>query len=127
MPLVWEFRDKVLAVVERGVVTNEEIDRVFVGQALSDTRVRLGTRLLWDACESETPLSADEMAWRIDLLASLGERGLVSRVALLVRAEQHTTIALGQSEVPKALPALPFAVFTEEAGALAWLLEQQSA
>lgn len=122
MPLVWEFRSSVLAVTERGAVDNAEIDRVFVGEALKDARSGLGTRLLWDACGSESALTAEDMAWRLDLLSSLGARGLVSRVALLVRAGQHTTIALGRSEVPKALTSLPFSVFTEEAEAMAWLL-----
>jgi hypothetical protein len=121
VPLVWEFRGTLLAVAESGVVANEEVERVFVGEALSDARSGHGTRLLWDARGSQTPLSADEIGWRIDTLSGLGERGVLSRVALLVRAEQRATVALGRSEVPKALAGLQFDTFTEESEAVAWL------
>jgi hypothetical protein len=121
MPVVWEFRDTILAVTESGVVPNEEIERVSVREALLDARSGPGTRLLWDARGSQTPLSAEDIAWRVDTLSSLAERGLLSRLALVVRGERRMTVGLGRSEMPKALRALQFDVFTEESQAVAWL------
>jgi len=121
MPIAWEFRSTLLAVTETGLVPNREIQRAFLGEALSDARSGPGTRVLWDARESETPLSAEDVAWRTETLSSLAQRGVLSRFALILRADQRDSLALGRSQMPKAVHPLQFGVFTQESEALAWL------
>ena len=120
MPVVWKYRDAVLTLSLSGDATNHEIQ-----SAIADALVNLeqGTRvgLLCDARENETPLTADDMAWRFELIASLAERGLVSRAALLVRNEQRSLLQLGRTELTKALSSLQCDTFTDESAAVAWL------
>ncbi len=78
-------------------------------------------RLLWDARETQTPLTAEDVEWRCQLVSSLGERGVLSRAALLVRPEQQVFLQLGRLELWKALQPVEGAAFSDEAEALAWL------
>jgi hypothetical protein len=113
--------DALLVVTESDVSSNDEIERTFVGEALSDQRCAQGARVLWDSRPSLAALSAEDMEWRMEYLRSLAERGRLKRLALLTREGQGTTAALARSEVPMLVSALEFGVFTEEARALSWL------
>ena len=120
MPVTFTCEDAILTLSVRGVVTNEEIASAFA-QALASSPGRSGMRLLWDSRRSQTPVSADDMAWRFELVSSLGERGLFQRVAWLLRPEQQELRELGLMEMNKALSAIEASAFTDEAEALAWV------
>jgi len=121
MPVTWSFGEDVLTVAEVGLVPNPEIERVFIGEALADPRCGTATRVLWDARAAEFALPADEIAWRFETLASLAERGAISRFALVWPADRHETLALLHSEMPKAVQPLQMEIFTRAPEALAWL------
>ena len=120
MPVTWSFNGPVLTLSVIGVVTNDEIEQAF-DAAIVSRRGETNLRLLWDARASHTALSSADMAWRVELVSSLAERGIVSRVAVLIRSERSHVFALAREEIPKALPAIQSAVFTEPTEAQAWL------
>ena len=121
MPIAWELRGTVLVVTEAGMVPNSEIEQTFLGEALFEVRSAGPARVLWDARGGRTPLSPDDIEWRTETLSSLASRGVVSRFALLLKAERQLTIQLARSEFAKVVAPLQFGVFTEESEALAWL------
>jgi hypothetical protein len=121
VPVKWELRGSVLWLSIVAVVSNEEIE-LALADALASAPDRRGLRLLWDARESQTPLSSADMAWRFDLVSSLAERGLVTRAALLLVSRERALFELSRQEMQKALGAgLPSDVFTDASAALAWL------
>jgi hypothetical protein len=120
MPVSWVFHGAVLTLKVSDVVTNQEIEQAFA-EALARDPSQSGLRLLWDARESLTPLSSDDLAWRFDLVSSLAERGTLVRLALLARAREAFVIELARTQLPTMLPGLPTAVFSDAAEALAWL------
>jgi len=120
MPVSCQFRSGVLVLAVSGVVTNQEID-VTLAEALATAPCQKGMRMLWDARRSQTPISSSDMAWRFALLSSLGERGIVTRGALLLRPEQRQLLELGRLETSRALRTLESSVFTDESEAIAWL------
>jgi hypothetical protein len=120
MPVAWTLSGPVLTLSVSGVVTNEEI-KVGLREALAATPGSRDLRLLWDARASQTPVSSDDMAWRFELVSSLADRGLLSRVAVLF-LEQHGLVReLARVQMQRALPRLPCEVFSEPGAALAWL------
>ncbi len=121
MGVAWRFQGQVLVVTEGPLCSNDEIERTVVRGALSDPRCEDAVRVLWDARQSEWPLSADDVARRTNLMAMLAEYGVVSRFAYVVRSEQRLTIDLGRSEIAKAVVPLMFEVFASESEALGWL------
>ena len=121
MAASWRLVGRVLVVTESGVTSNDEIERAFVNEALSDRRTDQAARVLWDSRASVTPLSAEDIEWRTRYLRSLAEQGRLKRFALLAREDQDATAALVRSEMPKAVGPLEFAVFTDEAQAVSWL------
>lgn len=121
MAVTWRFVGRVLVVTESGVTSNDEIERAIVGGALSDPRCAVGARVLWDSRTSEAALSAEDVEWRMNSLASLAKQGRLVRFALLTREDQRTTTELARSEVPKAASPLVFAVFSDDAQALSWV------
>jgi hypothetical protein len=120
MPVTWKFRETVLVLRVCGVVTNREIESAFA-QAFAKPPAPSGLRLLWDARETQTPLTAEDVEWRCQLVSSLGGRGVLSRTALLVRPEQQAFLELGRLELWKALQPVEGAAFSDEMEALAWL------
>jgi hypothetical protein len=120
MPVAWNFRAAVLTLSISGVVTNPEIEQA-IDEALASAPSLSGLRLLWDARATEGPLSSDDLAWRIETVASLGERGVLCRAALLGRVEQRASLVIWAKEGPKALRSLEFRLFTDETEARAWL------
>jgi hypothetical protein len=122
MPVTWDFRGPVLTLSISGAVTNREIEHA-IDAALANAPSRSGMRLLWDARATEGPLSSDDVAWRIEAVASLGERGVLCRAGLLGRIDQRASLAIWGKEGPRALRALAFRLFTDEAEARAWLEE----
>ena len=122
MPVTWDFRGAVLTLSISGVATNPEIEQA-IDAALANAPSERGLRLLWDARATEGPLSSDDLAWRIEAVASLGERGVLCRGALLARVEQRASLAIWAKEGPKALRTLEFRLFTDETEARAWLEE----
>jgi len=121
MSVSWRFTGRVLVVTEAGVNSNDEIERAFVVEALSDSRCHQGARVLWDSRTSQAALSAEDMEWRLTYLRSLAEQGLLAKFALLARENQGAAIALARSEVPKVVDPLEYSVFTDEGEALSWL------
>jgi hypothetical protein len=77
--------------------------------------------LLWDGRTSQTPLSADDLSWRFELVSSLAERALVSRAAVLVTEAWRATLDYFRSEAARIVPGLRLEMFVDEAEALAWL------
>ena len=120
MPVSWRFRGTILWLSVCGVVTNAEIEAAFA-EAVAGAPSRRDLRLLWDARETQTPVTADDVAWRYELISSLAARGVLSRAALLVRPDQTVFLELGRQELWKALPALESDAFADETEALAWL------
>jgi hypothetical protein len=120
MPVAFTRDDAILTLSVSGVVTNEEIATAFT-QALASSPGRSGMALLWDSRGSQTPISADDMAWRFDLVSSLGQRGLFQRVAWLLRPDQEQLRELALMEMGDALGAIEASAFADEAGAIAWL------
>jgi hypothetical protein len=102
------------------MVTNREIEQALAAALASAPST--GLRLLWDARGTEGPLSSEDLQWRIETVASLGERGVLCRAALLARTDQRASLAIWAKEGPRALrEALEFGLFTDEAEARAWL------
>jgi hypothetical protein len=120
VPVGWEYRGDVLTLVFAGVVERREIEAAFAA-AFSDPRCVPGMGLLWDARISHTPLSADDIAWRLDLVSSLGDRGLVNRAAVLVNDRWRATLGYFRGEVARWKPPLRLEMFADEGEALAWL------
>jgi hypothetical protein len=120
MPVGWQIRGEVLTLTVRGVVDNHEIESA-LAEGLESVEPRTGVRLLWDARESETPLTTEDMAWRIELVCSLAERAVFFRGALLVREDQSLLLDMGRNEMKRALRGLDCDAFSDEAAALAWL------
>ena len=121
MPVTWEFRGSVLWLSVIGVVTNQEIE-LAISDALANAPHRSGMRLLWDARQTQTPLSSADMAWRFELVSSLAERGIISRAALLLESRDRAVFELSRLGIRKVLSAaLPCEVFADASEALAWL------
>jgi len=120
MPVTWKFREAILMLRVCGVVTNREVESAFA-QAFANAPSQSGLRLLWDARESQTPVSSEDVAWRCQLVSSLGERGVLSRAALLLRPDQQAFLEFGRLQLWKALQPVEGATFSDEAEALAWL------
>ena len=120
MPVGWEIRGVILRLSFVGVVEKEEIERA-IAEALSDPRAHRGMRLLWDARRSATPVSADDIAWRLELVSRFADQGLFTRAALLFGDTHRATAAIFEPEMSRSPLRLPGATFTDEAEALAWL------
>ena len=120
MPVQWEIRGVVVTLAFSGIVEREEIERALAA-ALADPEARPRMGLLWDARLSQTPLSADDLSWRLDLVSSLAARGLVGRAAVLVTERWRATLDYFHAEVGRWVPAFRLAMFVDEAEALAWL------
>ena len=120
MPVTWKFRETILMLRVCGVVTNREVESAFAA-ALANAPSQSGMRLLWDARESQTPVSSEDVEWRFRLVSSLGERGVISRAALLLRADQRAFLEFSRLELWRTLLPVEGATFSDEAEALAWL------
>ena len=125
MPLSWRLGGVVLIVTESGLVSNDEIERLILRDALSSPPARDPVRVLWDARPSESPLTSEDVEWRGRVMRLLGEHGQLSRLALVVRPEQRLTLELGRTQLPNTVDPLAFAVFTEQREALSWLEDEQ--
>jgi SpoIIAA-like len=121
MPAQCQLRGELLTLSVVGLVDNAEIERALTeGVASAEPGARL--HLLWDARRSVTLLSAADVAFRMGLVASLADRGIVARCAVLGdAAHQQAIIDLLRKEMPRALPQLPVRVFVDQAEALEWL------
>jgi hypothetical protein len=120
MPASWTFRGTVLTLSVTGVVTNQEIETA-IGEAIANAPSRSGLRLLWDARDTQTPLTAEDVEWRWRLVSSLARRGVLSRAALLLRPDQGAFHEFVRLQMWKALPSLEIEAFADEGEALAWL------
>ena len=125
MAVTWEYRGELL-VTESGVTTNAELEHAFLHDALSDPRARPALRVLWDARGSERPVSGEDVAWRIYVLRSLAERGLLSSLALLVRGGHIGLTADHGRQMAMEVQPLRFDAFNEESEAFGWLNEGTS-
>ncbi len=120
MPVEWELRGAVLVLVFSGLVEREEIGGALAA-ALSDPRTRPRMGLLWDGRSSQTPLSADDLSWRFELVSSLAHRGLVDRAAVLVTEGWRATLDYFRREAARIAPGFELEMFVDEAEAVAWL------
>ena len=121
MPAYCQLKGNLLILAVVGVTENAEVERALMdGVSSAEPGARL--RLLWDSRRSETLQSSDDVAFRLGIVASLADRGIVVRGALLVNpTSQQAVFDIFSREISKALPQLPAAVFRDEAEALKWL------
>jgi hypothetical protein len=118
MPVQWRLRGRVLILVFSGIVERKEIEAALAA-ALAQSPGVVG--LLWDGRLSQTPLSADDLDWRFDLVSSLTERGLVGCAAVLVTEHWRATLDYFRIAASRMRAGLRLEIFTDEAEALAWL------
>ena len=120
MPVAWTLDGPVVTLSVSGIVTNEEIE-AGLRDALAATPGTSGLRLLWDARASQTAVSSEDMAWRFELVSSLADQGILSRIAVLFLDQHGLVRELARVQMQRALPGLPCEVFSEPEAALAWL------
>jgi hypothetical protein len=119
MPVDWELRGFVLRLIFIGLVERQEIEEALAA-ALADPRTPDGLGLLWDARLSPTPLSTEDIHWRLDLVSSLVARGVVRRAAVLVSERWRVTLDYFRSESSRLKPGFDLGMFTDEPEAVAW-------
>jgi SpoIIAA-like len=121
MPARCRLRGEQLTLSVVGLADNVEIEQALTA-GVASAKPGAQLHLLWDARRSVTLLSAADVAFRMGLVASLAERGIVARCAVLGDgAHQQAIIDLLRKEMPKALPQLPVRVFVDQTEALEWL------
>lgn len=121
MPAQCQLRGELLTISVVGFVENAEIERALT-EGVASAAAGAQLHLLWDARRSVTLLSAADVAFRMGLVASLADRGIVARCAVLGDgAHQQAIVELLRKEIPRALPQLPVRVFVDQAEALEWL------
>ena len=120
MPVRWGFRGPVLTLSVSGVVTNPEIE-LAMKDALANAPSQGGIRLLWDARETLTPMTTDDLRWRFKLVSALAQRGALTRACVLFRSEQQQIVALVRPQFALAIPGVPCEAFTDASEAAAWL------
>jgi len=120
MPASCEIRGTVAILSVRGHADREDLQQA-LGQAIVGTQRPADLRLLWDARQSQTALTAEDFAWCFDLVNMLAARGVVSRLALLLHVEHRAMIELTSLQVMREALAVPSLAFTDEQAACAWL------
>ena len=116
-----QLRGDLLILTVVGATENAEVEAA-LARGVSSAGPGARLRLLWDASRSDTLLSAEDVSFRLGLVASLAAREVVVRAALRVDGtRQQAMLEFFRMEVPRALPQLPVAVFVDEAEALKWL------
>ncbi len=121
MPAYCQLTGNLLTLAVVGVTENAEVERALMDR-VSSAEPGQRLRLLWDARRAVTLLSSDDVAFRLGIVASLGQRGILVRAALLAHpAGQQAMLDIFSREIPRALSPLPAAVFRDEAEALEWL------
>jgi hypothetical protein len=116
----WELRGFVLRLIFTGMVERPEIEQA-LATALADPRTPDGLGLLWDARQSQTPLSTEDIRWRLELVGALAARGVVRRAAILVSERWRVTLDYFHSESPRLDPGFRLAMFTDEGEAVSWV------
>jgi hypothetical protein len=86
MPVRWEIRGQVLIVTLVGDYSFEE-PALAVKEAIADSGFQTGTSLLIDTRLSQTSRSSEEFRERAKWLASLQDKGLSSRCAVVIGPE----------------------------------------
>jgi stage II sporulation SpoAA-like protein len=120
MPVACHLRGELLTLVVVGITETAEIEQA-MADAVSQRVPGAHLRLLWDARRAAMLLTADDVARRLGMVATLAHSGIVVRSALLMDGtHQATALGLFRKELPKALP-LPVQVFTDKGEAVAWL------
>lgn len=125
VPVEWELRGFVLRLIFTGLVERREIEDALAA-ALADPRSAHGLGLLWDARDSQTPLSTEDLHWRMDLVAGLAARGVVRRGAVLVSERWRATLEYFRAEAARLRPGFRLEMFTDESDAVAWLSSGQA-
>jgi len=120
VPVEWEVRGFVLRLIFTGLVERREIEEA-LATALADPRSAGGLGLLWDARQSQTPLSTEDLHWRLSVVGALAERGVVRRAAVLLSERWRATLAYFRSEASRISPGFRLEVFTDESEAVTWL------
>jgi hypothetical protein len=120
VPVEWELRGRVLRLIFTGLVERHEVEAA-LARALAEASPVGGLGLLWDARQSQTPLSTDDIHWRLNLVAALAERGVVRRAAVLVSERWQATLDYFRSEASKMRPGFQLEMFADERAAVAWL------
>jgi len=120
MPVLWDIREGILALSLTGQFTNGDIEQA-VQEAAVDDRFRPGMRLLWDPRSSQTPMSSADLQWRIGLVSDFARRGLLSRLALVLRPDQRLSFEIFTNEAAKQLDVVPIRAFTDVSEAIVWL------
>jgi|SRR5579871_1571811 len=125
MPVVCEIRDSILLLTLIGEYTFAEPMRA-ITDAMADVRFRPGSPLLIDARLSKTSRSSEEFRERATWMASLREKGLGSRCAIVVNAEPHQFGMARMAGTHLDLQGMEVEIFTELQHAFGWLAEVRS-
>jgi hypothetical protein len=120
VPVRWRLRGSVLTLSVCGVVTNHEVE-LAMKDALANAPSQSGIRLLWDARETLTPMTTEDVRWRFELVSALAQRGILTRACVLFRSEQQQIAALVRPQFALAIPGIPCEAFTDATEAAAWL------
>ena len=120
MPVTWEIRGQVLIVTLAGDYGFEEPVRA-VQEAIADSAFQRGTSLLVDSRLSKTSRSSEEFRERARWLASLRDKGLSSRCAVVIGPEAHQFGMARMAATHHDLQGLELEIFTDLDEAVRWL------
>jgi len=125
MPVTWEIRSQVLIVTLVGDYSFDE-PVLAVNEAIADSGCQTGTSLLIDARFSKTSRSSEDFRERAKWLASLQDKGLSSRCAVVIGPEPHQFGMARMAATHHGLQGLDMEIFTDMGEALRWLSKTSS-
>ena len=125
MPVRWEIRGQVLIVTLVGDYSFEE-PALAVKEAIADSGFQTGTSLLIDTRLSQTSRSSEEFRERAKWLASLQDKGLSSRCAVVIGPEPHQFGMARMAATHHDLQGLEMEIFTDLDEAFRWLSRTSS-
>ena len=120
MPVKWELQDRILVVRLIGNYAYDEPVNA-VEDAMRDEGFRPGTMLLVDARLSTTRRSSEDLRERAIWMASLTQRGIAARCALLINSQPHQFGVARMAAAHIETRGMQFEIFTDLAKASAWL------
>jgi hypothetical protein len=126
MPVTWEFRNRVLVVSLDGDYEYHAPVRA-ITEAMHHPSFLPGTMLLIDARLTTTRRSSDEFRERAIWMASLQEKGLASRCALVIPSQTHQYGLARMAATHVEMHGMELQIFTDIEAASQWLLGQASA
>lgn len=125
MPVAWEFRDQLLAVMLIGDYDFHAPKRAVL-EAIADPAFKPGTMLLVDARLSTARRSSDDFRERAVWMASLKERGFAERFALVINSQTHQFGMARMAAAHVEMRGLQLGIFSDLESASQWLLGRAS-